>query len=626
MKETMDQNNDHMTPAMQKALRMMASRQSAHQGPHDMKQAAALAEYLRDTLMAEGMDPSQIVETLVSMLNHPTDFAEEFAQVQGREAPPEIEGEAAGQPMPAMEEAPPENTMPMPGMQPPPGSTTAKVAADNIAGKCPNCNSHTTGIVGEKGKSMCHACNKTFTTKEVIDDSVDTSKSSRLSADEEPSKHDHEDLHMHDDSVPSTMRWVDNSGQPIEVGKEYKMLSNRSDIPDFVKVLGPGQIDPETGQMGGSVIGDTLKYEISGEYGLNHTGDLTIDEFDDEEISFEPTNDGDDYGDADLGPNDMLENNGNSDRTMFEGVPEQTDLSQPTSSVKNNLWGRHARNDEFARPEGDRPNHDKDDPSFPLIDAPCPNKFSSTEEFDTAMEEWRNNYLAPSLNHRSAKSLTNVMKRKIASGDEIGEDLWNRIDSVGGPHYAADEEITGPHENRPSPDEDHPDWHGPTPDDLEILGDMNGQVGRGLVMEREGQSPVLHTWPISIAERMNNPASELTHSQHLQDIGWNPDTDGRTAMFDISTDGPDSYSVDSNPVFEMTDGDRQLLEHHHPELARRPMMSKTVGKTAGFDYNLMEQREFIGENGIARNSDKLDLENTHYADAAMEDHFLFGLL
>lgn len=626
MKETMDQNNDHITPAMKNALRLMASRQSAHQGPHDMKQAAALAEYLRDTLSAEGADPAQIVDTLISMLNHPTDFAEEFAEVQGREAPPEIEGEAAGQPMPAMEEAPPENTMPMPGMQPPPGSTTAKVAADNIAGKCPHCDSHTTGIIGEDGESMCHACNKTFNTKEVISDSVDTVKSGKIAADEEePSLHDHKDLHDHDDSIPSTMRWVDNSGQPVEVGKEYKMMSNRSDIPDFIKVLGPGQIDPDTGEMGGPVIGDTLKYEISGEYGLNHTGDLTIEEFDDEEISFEPTNDGDDYGDPEMGPDDMLDAGaGNSDRTMFEGSPEQTDLSQPTSSV-NKLWGRYARSDEFARPEGDRPNHDKDDASFPLIDAPYPNKFSSVEEFDAAMDEWKKNYLAPSLNHRSAKSLTSMLKRKIASGEEINEELWNRIDSVGGPHYAAEDEISGPFAG-PEEEGDRPEWHPPTPEDLEIIGDSVAQVGRGMIMERAGQPPILHTWPISIAKRLEDPASELSHSEHLVDIGWDPDSSGRTALFDISTDGMGGYSVEPNPIFDMTDDDYKLLESYHPELRRRPMMSKTIARTAGYEYNLMEQKEFIGENGIARNSDKLDLENTHYADAAMEDHFLFGLL
>lgn len=49
--------------------------------------------------------------------------------------------------------------------------------------------------------------------------------------------------------------------------------------------------------------------------------------------------------------------------------------------------------------------------------------------------------------------------------------------------------------------------------------------------------------------------------------------------------------------------------------------------TAGKKFTPMEQREFIDEPGVARNSDKLDLENTHYneSDSLSEDLFLFGL-
>jgi hypothetical protein len=47
------------------------------------------------------------------------------------------------------------------------------------------------------------------------------------------------------------------------------------------------------------------------------------------------------------------------------------------------------------------------------------------------------------------------------------------------------------------------------------------------------------------------------------------------------------------------------------------------GKTAGRHYTPMEQRELIDEYGQARNADKLNLENTHYAQAD-DDYFLFG--
>lgn len=51
------------------------------------------------------------------------------------------------------------------------------------------------------------------------------------------------------------------------------------------------------------------------------------------------------------------------------------------------------------------------------------------------------------------------------------------------------------------------------------------------------------------------------------------------------------------------------------------------GHTAGKKYTPMEQRDFIDEPGVARNSDKLDLEGTHYTEqpSLTDDLFLFGL-
>jgi hypothetical protein len=50
-------------------------------------------------------------------------------------------------------------------------------------------------------------------------------------------------------------------------------------------------------------------------------------------------------------------------------------------------------------------------------------------------------------------------------------------------------------------------------------------------------------------------------------------------------------------------------------------------KTAGAKYTPMQQREFIDEQGEARNRDKLNLSGTHYAEEDDDDYgdFLFGL-
>jgi hypothetical protein len=47
--------------------------------------------------------------------------------------------------------------------------------------------------------------------------------------------------------------------------------------------------------------------------------------------------------------------------------------------------------------------------------------------------------------------------------------------------------------------------------------------------------------------------------------------------------------------------------------------------TAGKKYSPSEQKEFIHEEGLARNADKLDLTNTHYESTTVADSFLFGL-
>lgn len=56
-----------------------------------------------------------------------------------------------------------------------------------------------------------------------------------------------------------------------------------------------------------------------------------------------------------------------------------------------------------------------------------------------------------------------------------------------------------------------------------------------------------------------------------------------------------------------------------------PINAPKIGKQAGKKYSPMEQREFIDEPGTARNSDKLDLSNTHYEAGLVEDSFLWGL-
>ena len=70
---------------------------------------------------------------------------------------------------------------------------------------------------------------------------------------------------------------------------------------------------------------------------------------------------------------------------------------------------------------------------------------------------------------------------------------------------------------------------------------------------------------------------------------------------------------DGKPLPEVGSDQTDLSTPHH----------LVQSKIAGKHYTPMEQRELIDERGEARNSDKLDLRNTHYIEND-DDYFLFG--
>ena len=632
MKETMDQKTK-MTPALDKALRMVAATKlrrlaADHQGPHDFAGALMLFKYLREQAPLDGKSDSDVLDEVELMLEDPSRFKQEYADVQGREAPPVIDEDIApAAPMPPIEETPPNANMPMPGPQGGPIQASIRNAADNAAKRCPKCKSGTTGVVksnDEKTTCLCHACKNIFTIDApLVPDAI---TSSRRSADEDPTEpKDDPKLHVERDDVP--VQWQD-----LRVGHEYKMMGHRidednywADEPDIIKIIGPGDTE--------SPIGDHFVYEIVNDFNMPQKNEMTRDDFERDRIELRSTNDGDDDGDSKVGPAEMLEE-GNSDNTNYQGESEQTDLSTPTK-VGGYIWGRFARGDEFMRPDelNKRPTFSRNDYGVPLIDSPYPNQFASSQKFAEAMSEWKSEHLYPALRHREARSLTKLIKSKIASGNPISDSVWDRIEELGGPHYAADDsagmEDSFRGEPQPSKLDHWPSWRMPSGEEDAEVEDLFGDlpkriVGRGAIMQPEGSEAVLHSWPVNMADRADNPKNERFHGQHLNELGFNPDTDGRLATFNINMiDGKPVVESDGD-VFPLTDEDIALIKSYHRELDQDEEEGR-FGKTAGAEFNLMQQKEFIGEQGIARNADKLDLSNTHYAETATENHFLFGL-
>ena len=70
---------------------------------------------------------------------------------------------------------------------------------------------------------------------------------------------------------------------------------------------------------------------------------------------------------------------------------------------------------------------------------------------------------------------------------------------------------------------------------------------------------------------------------------------------------------------------KDVLRQMYPEGTQKPKQEEK--KLAGYDYSMNEQKQFINENGVARNLDKLDLSGTHYPEeleSQDDDYFLWG--
>lgn len=311
----------------------------ASQGPVTDEQQAFFAKWL----IAQDR-----ADEVPGMIDNPQAYAKEFAEARNTPAPPEGDtaGLSAGPPMPAQEEAPPGDTMPVPGMSVGPQmmAAVARYAADSVATRCPKCKSHTTGLIDDEGTTQCHGCKHIFKTpglhpNKLQSTTASTEPQGSWNVDEDLRKealagdgsHDFDldtgspiqGVPIADQTQQRDVReeqdtghtWADEEGNPLKVGQEYEMYSDKYDIPDLVRIeaVKPG----------------SLVYTLTGEFGLEHSTELTKEEADIERISFKSNTQDGELGPADDG---SLEHN-DDDNTAYTGSPERTDMSAPSGLV-----------------------------------------------------------------------------------------------------------------------------------------------------------------------------------------------------------------------------------------------------------------------------------------------------
>jgi DNA-directed RNA polymerase subunit M/transcription elongation factor TFIIS len=273
-----------------------------HQGPTTPEQISAVQALLIDQGRAEET-PNVPIE--------PWNYVREMAQIaQQQNIAPNVDPNAEQPqppPMPAQEVAPPGATMPVPNPADPsmmpmmahtaagkdhcsycgrkitwhqsgfwtghagsceqqnaaPDATREQVyshtAADNIAPRCPDCGSATTGITGgdyDGTKSAtCHACGKVWEIDNTVREKIGAENVVGVPAADQEGQHDIEQ------EQDSSHTWKTGDGEPLHVGQEYEVHSPEYEIPDIVKI---DTIKP-----------DSLVVSTIGEYQPGDTGQPT---------------------------------------------------------------------------------------------------------------------------------------------------------------------------------------------------------------------------------------------------------------------------------------------------------------------------------------------------------------
>jgi hypothetical protein len=258
-----------------------------HQGPVTPEQQAAVADLLNQ--MGRGDEVS-------NMLLNPDQYIDLLQQVQNdnQTVPPTVDPneQPPAQPAPPMD---PSQMAMAPGGMPGPGGPmppmTGKTAADNVAPRCPNCESATTGLINTEGTCRCHKCNHIWDVENGVKEKL--SRVWKVAED-----HDHG---MNTDALPaadqqrpedveqeqdSSLHWKDVTGAPLVVGQEYELHNPSYQIPDIVRV--------------DAVKPDGITVTIAGEFspdqqgGPEYTHDLSWEEVEMNNMTFVPSGGGDD--------------------------------------------------------------------------------------------------------------------------------------------------------------------------------------------------------------------------------------------------------------------------------------------------------------------------------------------
>jgi hypothetical protein len=156
-----------------------------------------------------------------------------------------------------------------------------KEAADSIAPRCPKCDSATTETLIsdiDPGNFRCHSCGHAWKRDDVLPTKAgaDIQSDPHALVDAAPAADQVGQDDMAQDINPGA--WQTADGQPLKVGQQYEMYSEKYDVPDLVQVT--------------AIKPDSIEYTLQGEYGLEHRTEVTKQEAQMDGLTFQPVDGG----------------------------------------------------------------------------------------------------------------------------------------------------------------------------------------------------------------------------------------------------------------------------------------------------------------------------------------------
>lgn len=469
------------------------------QGPITPEQRAAVS----DLLVNEGR-----ADEIPIMERQPWQYAKELARVQRNpnEPPPPVDPSEVT-PMPAQEVAPPGATMPVPDPSQQIASAVAKFAADSYAPRCPRCGSASTGYQNTNGDAFCHACKKTWTPGNIVEQKFGDTFTDQPNAPNTPAA---DQMHQRDveQEQDSSLSWQDENGQPLQTGKTYYMKTPQYEVPDLVRIE---NIKPDSIQVTeiGEVV-NPLGDPNADSNNLNYTHEVSRQDLEMDNLTFEPADEG----------------------------AQQSDL-------RNNVQDVTGPNTE---------------PQVHQVQT------SSVLDRLAALREEASS--DPDLMVEIDRTIANV-KRKQAEAERLNE--AREAEHV---HVDAEEAQSCPE-----------------------CGERN-----------------------RITTSMSSPTT-LMHDCHRCANVWETSeqdstvTAGTERRSWVLEDGGFDDPLGFTPPMQMSSGSRNISDIALKDEGYQQRKKLLAQRAAGRQFTHIEKREFIDEDGIARNADKLDLSGTHYEGA-----------